>query len=112
MLGAYEVAANGDIANWTTGSDDRLPAIGGAMDLALGAKRLWVVMEHVTKKGEPKLLEKCSYPLTAQRAVTRVYTNYAVLDISKRGFELVDMVPGLTFDELQAMTAAKIHRPA
>ena len=86
VLGAFQVAENGDIANWATSENDTAPAVGGAMDLAAGAKRLWVLMEHTTKDGTPKLVTKCSYPLTAPGAVKRVYTNLAVLDVTERGF--------------------------
>jgi 3-oxoadipate CoA-transferase beta subunit len=109
VLGAYEVAENGDIANWSTLSRDVIPGIGGAMDLVVGAKRVWVAMDHVTKSNHPKLVERCTYPLTARGAITRVYTNLAVLDITPRGFELVTMIPGLTLEELQRKTGAKIH---
>lgn len=113
VLGAFEVAENGDIANWATSENDTAPAVGGAMDLAAGAKNLWVVMEHTTKDGRPKLVRECGYPLTAPRAVTRVYTNLAVVDVVKgRGFVVVDMAPGVTFDALQAVTDAKLHLPA
>ena len=113
VLGAFEVAANGDIANWATSENDTAPAVGGAMDLGAGAKRLWVIMEHTTKDGRPKLVRECGYPLTAPRAVTRVYTNLAVVDVVKgRGFVVVDMAPGVTFDALQAVTDAKLHLPA
>jgi 3-oxoadipate CoA-transferase beta subunit len=81
------------------------------MDLAAGAKRLWVVMEHTTKDGRPRLVTKCSYPLTAPRAVSRVYTNLAVLDIAPQGFVVVEMVPGLTLEALQSRTDAKLHLP-
>src|SRR5712675_3316184 len=81
VLGAFEVASNGDLANWTTDSNDKTPAVGGAMDLAVGAKRLWVLMEHVTKKGQPRLVERCALPLTAPGVVKRVYTNLAVLEV-------------------------------
>lgn len=110
VLGAYQVAANGDLANWTVPDPNVIPGIGGAMDLAAGAKRIWIMMDHTTKQGEPKLVERCSYPLTAVGAVARVYTNLCVVDVTPRGFELVEMVPGLTFDELQAKSAATIHR--
>ena len=109
VLGAFEVAANGDIANWATSENDTAPAVGGAMDLAAGAKRLWVIMEHTTKDGRPKLVERCGYPLTALAVVTRVYTNYAVLDVTERGFVVVDVVPGLSHDALQARTEARLH---
>jgi 3-oxoadipate CoA-transferase beta subunit len=108
VLGAFEVAENGDIANWATSANDSAPAVGGAMDLAVGAKRLWVLMEHTTKDGTSKLVQKCGYPLTAMGAVQRVYTNLAVLDVTPAGFQLVDMIPGLSFESLQARTNAKL----
>ncbi len=109
VLGAFEVAQNGDIANWATGEADAVPAVGGAMDLAVGAKRLWVVMEHTTREGQPRLVRRCSYPLTAPAAVSRVYTNLAVLDVTPEGFRVRDMVPGLTLAELQARTEAELQ---
>jgi 3-oxoadipate CoA-transferase beta subunit len=112
VLGAFQVAENGDIANWATSENDTAPAVGGAMDLAAGAKRLWVLMEHTTKDGTSKLVHRCSYPLTAVGAVKRVYTNLAVLDVTERGFVVVDMAPGLTFDALQARTDAPLHHNA
>jgi len=112
VLGAFQVADNGDIANWATSENDTAPAVGGAMDLAAGAKRLWVLMEHTTKDGSPKLVTKCTYPLTAPRAVKRVYTNLATIDVTERGFVVLDMAPGLTFENLQAQTEAKLHLPA
>ena len=108
VLGAFEVSETGDIANWTTLSTEIAPAVGGAMDLAVGAQRLWVVMEHVTKDGRPRLVQKCSYPLTAPQAVKRVYTNLATFDITQDGFKLLDMVPGMTLTELQAVTEGRI----
>src|SRR5271166_3882115 len=92
VLGAFEVAENGDIANWATSENDSAPAVGGAMDLSAGARRVWVVMEHTTKDGRPKLVRRCSYPLTALGAVRRVYTNLAVLDVTERGFVVIDML--------------------
>ena len=113
VLGAFEVAENGDIANWATSENDSAPAVGGAMDLAAGAKRLWVVMEHTTKDGRPKLVRECGYPLTAPGAVSRIYTNLAVVDVVKgRGFVVVDMAPGVTLEGLQGVTEAKLHLPA
>ena len=113
VLGAFEVAANGDIANWATSENDSAPAVGGAMDLAAGAKRLWVVMEHTTKDGTPKLVERCSYPLTAMAAVQRIYTNLAVLDVVPgRGFVVKDILPGLSLADLQAKTGATLHTEA
>jgi len=108
VLGAFEVAENGDIANWATSENDTAPAVGGAMDLAAGAKRLWAVMEHVTKDGRPRLVRRCSYPVTALGAVSRVYTNLAVLDVTPAGFLVREMVPGMTLAALQAVTEAPL----
>jgi len=108
VLGAFEVAENGDFANWTT-SLKSVPAVGGAMDLAAGSKRVWVIMDHTSKDGKPKLLERCTMPLTALGCVKRVYTNLAVIDVTKRGFEVIEISPGLSFDDLQARTGAKLH---
>jgi len=110
VLGALEVAESGDLANWSKSANDTAPAVGGAMDLAVGAKRVWVLMEHTTKEGRSKLVKTCSYPLTAYAAVKRVYTNLAVLDVSARGFELVELQPGVSFDDLQARTDAPVYR--
>ncbi len=112
VLGAYEVAENGDIANWSTSQYDAIPAVGGAMDLAAGSKRLWVLMEHTTRDGRSRIVERCTYPLTAGGVVKRVYTNLAVLDVTPRGFEVLDIAPGLDFEELQSQTAARLHMPA
>ena len=109
VLGAYEVAENGDLANWATSETDTAPAVGGAMDLAAGAKRLWVVMEHTTKDGRPRLVQRCTYPLTALGAVSRVYTNLAVLDVTPAGFVVREMLPGLTLEDLQARTGAPLR---
>jgi 3-oxoacid CoA-transferase B subunit len=110
VLGAFEVAENGDIANWATSENDSAPAVGGAMDLAAGAKRLWVVMDHTTKDGRPKLVEACGYPLTAHGAVQRIYTNLAVIDVVRgRGFVVREIVPGLSLADLQAKTGAVLH---
>lgn len=111
VLGAYQVAENGDIANWSTGGRDVAPAVGGAMDLAAGAKRLWVVMEQTTREGQPRLVKRLTYPPTALGAVRRVYTNLAVFDVTERGFVVRDMIPGLTLEELQARSEAKLHPP-
>ncbi|MBO1360116.1 3-oxoacid CoA-transferase subunit B [Acetobacter sacchari] len=110
ILGAFEVAENGDLANWATSAEDAAPAVGGAMDLAVGAKRIWVVTEHTTKDGAPKLVSHCSYPLTAPGVVDRIYTNLAVIDVTSRGFEVAEIVPGLSFEALQAQTGAVLHR--
>lgn len=111
VLGAYEVSANGDIANWATLDNSRAPAVGGAMDLAAGAKRLWVAMDHVTREGAAKLVGRCTYPLTAPGRVQRVYTNLAVLDVAGDGFIVREMVPGMSLALLQSLTDAPL-RPA
>jgi 3-oxoadipate CoA-transferase, beta subunit len=108
VLGAFQVAANGDLANWHTGASDAIPAVGGAMDLAIGAKNVFVTMEHMTKTGESKIVERCSYPLTGIGCVDRIYTDLAVIDVSKDGLVLKEMVEGMTFNELQQLTAAKL----
>ena len=114
VLGAFQVAANGDLANWHTGAPDAIPAVGGAMDLAIGAKNTWVMMEHLTKAGESKLVGRCSYPLTGLACVSRVITDLAVIDLTLEGAKLVDMVDGLSFAELQKLTAVELidARPA
>jgi 3-oxoadipate CoA-transferase beta subunit len=109
VLGAYEVAESGDLANWATSETDTAPAVGGAMDLAAGAKRVWVVMEHTTKARRPRLVRTCTYPLTALGAVSRVYTNLAVLEVTPAGFVVREMLPGLTLEGLQASTGAPLR---
>lgn len=104
VLGAFQVSAGGDLANWHTGAPDAIPAVGGAMDLAIGAKRVFVMMEHQTKSGESKIVEHCSYPLTGVGCVSRVYTDLATLDITPQGLRVIDMAEGLSLDELQTLT--------
>ena len=108
VMGAFEVAENGDVANWATSENDTAPAVGGAMDLAVGAQRLWVVMEHVTKDGRPRLVRRCSYPLTAPGVVRRVYTNLAVVDVTEAGFVLVEVAPGVSAEDVRARTDAPL----
>lgn len=110
ILGAYEVAQTGDLANWSTGPKG-VPAVGGAMDLVHGAKRVAVITEHVTKKGQPKLVERCSLPLTGVGCVTRVYTSLAVVDIENGRFVLREKLPAISFDDLQSLTGAILHCP-
>jgi len=110
VLGAFQVAENGDIANWARSDDETAPAIGGAMDLAAGARRIWAVMEHVTRSGEKRLLRRCTYPLTAKGCTARVYTDLAVIDVTPGGFAVIDMVPGLSFEALQERTDAPLSR--
>jgi len=109
ILGAFEVAANGDLANWATSTTDNAPAVGGAMDLAVGAKNIWVMTEHTTRDGKPKLVRNCSYPLTASGVVRRIYTNLAVIDVTTNGFEVVEIISGLTLEALQERTGAPLH---
>mgnify|MGYP001215447468 FL=1 len=108
ILGAYEVAENGDLANWSTGKGG-VPAVGGAMDLVHGAGRVAVLTEHTTKKGQPKLVERCSLPLTGVGCVTRVYTSLAVIDIADGHFILREKLPGLSVEELQSVTGGTLH---
>jgi len=109
VLGAFQVSATGDIANWHTGEPDAIPAVGGAMDLAAGARQVFVTMEHLTKKGESKIVERCSYPLTGLRCVTRIYTDLAVID----GLHLVEIcAEGLSFDELQRLNGVALKYQA
>lgn len=109
VLGAFEVSETGDIANWARKADDPTRQIGGAMDLAVGAKRLWVAMEHTMKGGGFRLRRTCSYPLTAKGVVRRIYTDLAVLDVTPEGFQVIDMVDGLSRAELQARTDAPLR---
>jgi 3-oxoadipate CoA-transferase, beta subunit len=108
VLGAFQVAANGDLANWSTGAPGAFPAVGGAMDLAAGAAQVFVIAEHVTKQGEAKLVERCTYPLTGLGVVTRVFTDLAVIDVTREGFLVREMVEGLSLEALQAKTGAAL----
>ncbi len=108
ILGAYQVAETGDLANWRVGSKG-VPAVGGAMDLVHGARQVFVITEHVTKNGEPKLVEKCTFPLTGVGCITRVYTSHAVIDITNGRFVLREKLPDLALEDLQAMTGARLH---
>jgi 3-oxoadipate CoA-transferase beta subunit len=104
VLGAFQVSVTGDLANWHTGAADAIPAVGGAMDLAIGAKKTCVMMEHLTKSGESKIVAQCSYPLTGIACVSRIYTDLAVIDVTPQGLKLVDIVDGLAPAELQRLT--------
>ncbi len=108
VLGAFQVSATGDLANWSTGSPGTTPAVGGAMDLAQGASKVFVITEHTTKDGEPKIMPECTYPLTGSGVVTAVFTDLAVIDISADGPVIREMVEGLGFDGLQARTGARL----
>lgn len=104
VLGAFQVSAAGDLANWHTGAPDAIPAVGGAMDLAIGAKKTFVMMEYLTKGGQAKLVPECSYPLTGLGCVSRLYTDLAVIDLADGEGTVIDLVPGLTLRDLQALT--------
>ncbi len=112
VLGAFQVSASGDLANWHTGAADAIPAVGGAMDLAIGAKKTYVMMEHVTKGGEHKIVGRCSYPLTGVGCVARIYTDIAVIDVTPGGLVVRETVEGLGHDELQKLTGAPLARAA
>ena len=107
VLGAFQVSVSGDLANWHTGGD-AIPAVGGAMDLAVGAKNVWVMMEHLTKEGASKIVERCSYPLTGVGVVKRIYTDLAVINVTPRGLQVDYLVSGLAFEELERLTAVPI----
>ncbi|MFS2115651.1 CoA transferase subunit B [Herbaspirillum frisingense] len=111
VLGAFQVSAKGDLANWHTGAPDAIPAVGGAMDLAIGAKQVFVMMDHQTKTGESKLVQACTYPLTGIGCVNRIYTDLAVIDVTPQGLQVREIVEGLSFEQLQELTGAPL-RPA
>jgi len=108
VLGALQVASNGDLANWSTGGPDAIPAVGGAMDLVAGVKSVYVITQHCTKTGDPKLIEACTYPLTGPGVVNRIYTDLAVIDITAEGFQLVELSPGVSFEYVAERTGAKL----
>jgi len=112
VLGALQVSRTGDLANWSTGAPDAIPAVGGAMDLVAGVKRVFVITQHCTKDGEPKLVETCTYPLTGRGVVDRVYTDLAVIDVAPEGFRLVELAPGVDVDLVLERTGAPLHVPA
>ncbi|WP_205955674.1 3-oxoacid CoA-transferase subunit B [Pantoea stewartii] len=111
VMGAYQVSVSGDLANWSTGAQDAIPAVGGAMDLAIGARKVYVMMDYLTKKGECKLVKQCSYPLTGLGCVSRIYTDMAVIDITPDGPLVVECCPGLSFEALQAVTPVRLLQP-
>jgi 3-oxoadipate CoA-transferase beta subunit len=108
VLGAFQVSRAGDLANWHTGAPDAIPAVGGAMDLAIGAKRVFVMMEHQTKTGESKIVDQCTYPLTGMSCVSRIYTDLAVIDVTKAGLVVREMAEGLSLPELEKITGVPL----
>jgi 3-oxoadipate CoA-transferase beta subunit len=108
VLGAMQVAQNGDLANWSTGAPDAIPAVGGAMDLVAGVKTILVITQHTTKTGATKLVEACSFPLTGQSVVSRIYTDLAVIDVTSDGFQLIKLAPGISYQEVCDKTAAPV----
>lgn len=108
VLGAMQVSQNGDLANWSTGAADAIPAVGGAMDLCAGVKSVYVITQHCTKEGEHKLVESCTYPLTGLGVITRVYSDLAVIDITPDGFRLVELAPYVDFEYVQQRTGAPL----
>jgi 3-oxoadipate CoA-transferase, beta subunit len=109
VLGAFQVSVAGDLANWHTGGKDAIPAVGGAMDLAIGAKSVYVMMEHLTKTGESKIVPSCTYPVTGLGCVNRIYTDLAVIDVTPAGLVVVDIVPDLPFAELARRTGVPLR---
>jgi len=112
VLGTMQVAENGDIANWSTGAPGAIPAVGGAMDLVQGVKKIFVITQHTTRDGAPKLVERCSYPLTGPGVVSRVFTNLTVVDVTPGGFQVVELAPNVTFEDVEQHTGATILPPA
>jgi len=112
VLGAFQVSVAGDLANWHTGAADAIPAVGGAMDLAVGAKQVFVMMEHRTKSGQSKIVEHCSYPLTGVACVHRIYTDLAIIDVTPQGLQVRDVVAGLSIDELIKLTGVPLLHDA
>ncbi|MDM9560863.1 3-oxoacid CoA-transferase subunit B [Bordetella petrii] len=112
VLGAFQVSARGDLANWDTGRADSIPAVGGAMDLVAGARKVFVMMQHQDKDGLPKIVSQCTYPLTGSQVVDRIYTDLAIIDIRPDGLEVRGMVAGLAFDQLQKSTGVPLRQAA
>ena len=110
VLGAFQVSVAGDLANWHTGAADAIPAVGGAMDLAIGAKKTYVMMEHLTKRGESKIVSVCTYPLTGIACVSRIYSDLAVIDITLHGLQVIDIIDGLSLEELQKISGVPLNQ--
>jgi len=112
VLGAMQVSKHGDLANWSTGAKDAIPAVGGAMDLVAGVKRIFVITQHNTKKGDPKIVEKCSFPLTGKGVVERIYTNLAILEVSEDGLFVKELAPNVSFEYLEQRTGTTLKQYA
>ena len=108
VLGALQISENGDLANWSTGEPKAIPAVGGAMDLIAGVKNIFVISQHNTKTGDPKIVKQCSYPLTGKEVVNRIYTNLAIIDVTSDGLVVRELAPGVSFDYLQSKTEARL----
>ena len=108
VLGAFQVSVSGDLANWHTGAPGAIPAVGGAMDLAIGAKHVYVMMEHLTKQGASKIVPRCTYPLTGVGCVNRIFTDLAVLEVTPEGLQVLERAPGLSYAELQRLTGVPL----
>ncbi|WP_337873390.1 3-oxoacid CoA-transferase subunit B [Ignavibacterium sp.] len=109
VLGAFQVSQEGDLANWSTGEPNSVPAVGGAMDLVAGVKNVFVITTHLTKKGEPKIVKECTYPLTGKNVVNKIYTNLAVIEVIDKKLFVLEMAPGVEFNFLQSVTEAELH---
>jgi 3-oxoadipate CoA-transferase, beta subunit len=109
VLGAYQVSEEGDLANWSTGDKDAIPAVGGAMDLVAGVKTIFVITQHNTKTGESKVVKRCTYPLTGKNVVSRIYSNLAIINVIDKKLAVMELAPGVTFEYLQEKTDAKLH---
>jgi len=110
VLGAYQVSEEGDLANWSTGNMNDIPAVGGAMDLVAGVKTIFVITRHITKNSEPKIVKKCTYPLTGKKVVNRIYTDLAIMDVVEEGLLVKVLAPGVSFDYLQERTEARLFQ--
>jgi 3-oxoadipate CoA-transferase beta subunit len=110
VLGAYQVSEEGDLANWSTGNPNDIPAVGGAMDLVAGVKTIYVITKHTTKTGDSKIVKQCTYPLTGKNVVSRIYTNYAIIDVRNKQLYVREMAPGVSFEFLQQHTEAPLQQ--
>jgi len=110
VLGALQISDKGDLANWSTGEPGAIPAVGGAMDLVAGVKSIYVLTQHTTKDGKPKIVNKCTYPLTGKEVVDRIYTDLAILDVTEKGLFIRELAPGISFDYLQQRTEANLYQ--